>query len=103
QTLAMIRSASLLVAATIRIFPPVCLSRQCTNVVSYVGVPVRCQVPDLSTLVPSKREAPPARAGVEVRDGVYRRVLRPCPDCGWTVASCCDGAVGCWRDTTNGA
>ena len=39
----------------------------------------------------------------EVRDGVYRRNLYPCPDCGGTaIASCCDGIVGCWRDTTFG-
>ena len=41
---------------------------------------------------------------VEVHDGVFRRTLQPCPDCGGsTVASCCDGAVGCWGDTTNAA
>jgi hypothetical protein len=39
---------------------------------------------------------------VEVRDGVYRRSLHLCPDFGGTtVTSCCDGAVGCWRDTPN--
>jgi hypothetical protein len=37
---------------------------------------------------------------------VYERRLSPepvsMPECGGsTVASCCDGATGCWRDTTN--
>jgi hypothetical protein len=39
---------------------------------------------------------------IEMHDGIYPRVLRPCPTCGGSgVASCCNGAVGCWRDTPN--
>jgi hypothetical protein len=39
---------------------------------------------------------------VEVRDGVYRHTLCPCPDCGGSaMTSCDDGMVGSWRDTTN--
>jgi hypothetical protein len=43
-----------------------------------------------------------AQREVEMRDGVFWRDLRPCPDCGGSaVASCCDGAVGSWCDTPN--
>jgi hypothetical protein len=41
---------------------------------------------------------------IETHDGVFRRVLRPCSTCGGSgVASCCDDAVGCWRETVNGS
>jgi hypothetical protein len=36
---------------------------------------------------------------VDLGGGLYRRSAIPCPDCGGSViASCCDGAVGSFRE-----